>query len=648
MRLRRAAAACLLWAGAAAAAPPAFAPLQRAADVRRSCDAALLEADASEARLARADDGEGVLLGLDRLNQLAEDHLYWISFLANVHPDKALRDAAESCERRYQAHSTRLLQNRRIHARLKALQPADAIDARLRDELLADFEDAGVALPGPARERARTLADETARLAQVFERRVREDRSRVALSEAELDGVPPAVWQRAPRDARGRRLLGLDAPTYNAVVESARSAAARERIWRAYQRRGGTANLATLARITQLRREYARLFGQASWADFALRRRMAGDVAHVRAFLDEVRGAVAERERRDIADLRAAKAAELGVAPGSVRLRHWDTGYYIERVRRERHALDQERLRRHFPPQASVEFVMALAGRLFGVGFRPLPQTLWHADARAYEVFERADGRVLATLYLDLHPRPDKYGHAAVWPLRGSSTRDGRLPVAALVTNVDRQGLTLDELETLLHEFGHALHVTLSKTRYSSNAGTNVKLDFAEAPSQMLEEWVYDAAVLALCTGCEPLPAEPLARAVASRGFAKGIKFARQHLYASYDLALHGPDAPEPLAAWRRLEGATPLGHEPGSLLPASFDHLVGGYAAGYYAYLWSLATAQDLHTAFAANPLDAAVGRRWRERVLAEGGQVDPAELVRRFLGRAPGNAAFFRWLER
>ena len=634
------------------AGPFVFPSHRHAGDVKTACDAVMADLGAQERRVAAGQGGGNVLLGMERLNQTAEDRVYVLAFLANVHPDKGLRDAAEACELRYQAFSSRLFQNEKIHARLQAHEAIDPVDAQFRRDLLASFEDAGVALAPARRDRARALNNEIARLGQAFERRVREDRTRVPFTVAELEGVPEGVWSKAPLDARGRRLIGLDYPSYTPVVESARNPATRERIWRAFQNRGGDANLRTLARIGQERRSYARLFGLPSYADFAIRRRMAGDVGRVQSFLGEVKGVVEQRELRDIADLRAAKAADLGTAPEATTVRRWDASYYVERVKRDRFALDQNSFRQHFPPQASVDFVMALAGRLFDVGFRPLAQTLWHPDAQAYEVFDPASRRSIATLYLDLYPRPDKYGHAAVWGLRGSATLEGRLPTAALVTNFDREGLTLDELETLLHEFGHALHGALSATRYSSNAGTNVKLDFVEAPSQMLEEWVYDARVLALfqqvCPACAPVPADLLERAVRSRSFAKGLQFARQHLYASYDLALHGPAAPSPMATWARMEGDTPLGFVKGTMFPAAFSHLSGGYGAGYYAYLWSLAIAQDLHTAFAADPLDAVVGRRYREGVLGRGGEVDPDELVTRFLGRPPGNAAFFQWLDR
>ena len=635
-----------------------FASYAQAPAVKAACDTLLRDLAGHQRSLGAPELARGgaggidVLVGLDRLAQRTEDTIAPLSLLANVHPSKPLRDAAEACELRLQAFSSQFYQDAKIYARIKSAQPTDAIDVQMQRGLLDSFEDAGVALTPARRQRAQALNNQISKLSQDFDRRVREIATTVAFTEAELDGVPVNVWSKAPRDAQGRRLLGLAYPSVLPVLDNARNPQTRERMWRAFQARGGQANLKLLARLGAQRREYARLFGLASYAEFAVRHRMAQSVERVQGFLGEVKAVVDQREQRDLADLRAAKAADLKQPLQATPLKRWDTGYYVERVKRERFALDQESFRRHFPTEASVDFVFALSGRLFNVGFRPLQQTLWHADAKAYEVFDLGDQRALATLYLDLYPRADKFGHAAVWSVRGSSTLDQRLPIAALVTNFNREGLTLAELETMLHEFGHALHVTLSNTRYATQAGTNVKLDFVEAPSQMLQEWVYDAKVLALfsqvCAACEPVPADLLERATASRSFAKGLLFARQHLYASYDLALYAASAPEPLALWARLEGATPLGYEKGSLFPAAFSHIAGGYSAGYYAYLWSLATAHDLHTAFAADHLNGTTGQRYRSIVLANGGQIDANELVTRFLGRQPGNAAFFEWLDR
>jgi thimet oligopeptidase len=277
---------------------------------------------------------------------------------------------------------------------------------------------------------------------------------------------------------------------------------------------------------------------------------------------------------------------------------------------------------------------------------------LWHPDVQAYAVQDARSGATLAALYVDLYPREGKYNHAAVWSFRNGSLRLKRAPQAALIVNVDRNGLTLDDLETLLHEFGHAVHNNLSATRHVSQAGTSVLRDFVEAPSQMLERWVYDPRVLALmknvCAACAPVPDALLAKAEAAKHHGKGTLYARQWLYAAFDLAMHGAQAPEPMALWARMEGATQLGHVPGSMFPAGFAHVATGYGAGYYGYLWSEVVAADMRTAFADDRLDPEVGRRYRRTILANGSQHRPDDLVRRFLGRDSDARAFFEELQR
>lgn len=653
MRAWSAAGALLLALAAPAALAQAyvFPAWRHAAQVKADCARMLADLH----RQARAieqgpDDGAATLRALDALWRRGEDTTGPLDLLAAVHPAKPIRDAADACGVAYQAFVAGFHQNARVYRRLKAVQPADAIDARLQRDQLDAFEDAGVALAPAPQRRARAINRTLTRLAQDYDRQVREERRRVPFTAAELQGVPESVWRGAPRDAQGRYLLGLESPTADPVREHAHDAAARERLWRAEMARGGRANLALLGQLAELRREYARLFGFPSYADFALRRQMAGSEAAARSFLAEVQQAVAQRERSDIELLREAKARQLGTPLAATTLQRWDVDYQLERVRAATYAIDQEAMRVHFPPEPSLRFVFGLAEQLFGVRFAPVPQALWHADVRAFLVSDAADGRALGTLFVDLYPRADKYGHAAVWPLLNASAEAGRRPVAALVVNFNRQGLTLDELETLLHEFGHALHVLLSTTRHALQGGTNVPVDFVEAPSQMLEDWVYDPAVLQrfqqVCAECPPVPAVLVERAARARHFAKGLRTARQLLYAGYDLTLYGRTREAPLPLWARMEGATPLGHVPGTMFPANFSHIASGYSAGYYGYLWSLALAEDLRTPFAADKLDAAVGRRYRETVLAQGAQVAPEEQLRRFLGRPANRDAFFRWL--
>jgi thimet oligopeptidase len=638
-------------AGAASWPGPAFPRFDTPAQVVAACDKGLAGAQRRMKALEQRAPDPHWLAASDDLGAYIEDTYYPIGFLTNVHPDAAVRDAAQACELRWQDFASTLGLNERIYQAARRVKPRDAIDREALRLALESFEDSGVGLPADKRPRAKALADRITELGLKFEQNVRDEPTHVSYTPQELAGVPEDAWSKARRDDDGRVVLGIDEPTYMQVMRSAQSAAARERMWRAKTNEGGEPNLALLGEIATLRREYAALFGFDSYADFVLRRRMAQDAGRTQAFLDDVKAAVSAAERRDLDALREAKARHLNQPADATRLDRWDVLFYTERLRRERYAVDQDAFRPYFPPQESVRFVMRLAERLFGIRYERVQATLWHPDAQAYAVLDAASGKPIAGLLVDLYPRAGKYNHAAVWSYRNVATRNGRVPQAALVVNLDRQGLTLDELETLLHEFGHALHNNLSATRYTAQAGTNTLHDFAEAPSQMLEDWVYDKRVLdvfaEVCPACKPVPAAMVDQARAARDHLKGSAYARQHLYASYDLALYGRRAADPMALWAAMEGATPLGHVPGTRFPAGFSHVASNYAAGYYGYLWSLVVAMDLRTAFEGHRLDPAVGLRYRRTVLANGGQRPPEELVREFLGRKTSSKAFFDYLK-
>jgi thimet oligopeptidase len=192
------------------------------------------------------------------------------------------------------------------------------------------------------------------------------------------------------------------------------------------------------------------------------------------------------------------------------------------------------------------------------------------------------------------------------------------------------------------------MHGVLSRTRFSFNAGTSVKRDFVEAPSQMYEAWARDPAALKLwnevCPSCAPVDPKLVERMNAARNFGRGMLYARQWLYAAYDMALHGPVPQDPQKLWEKMEGATALGHVKGTEFPGAFGHIVGGYAAGYYGYMWSEVLALDMRSAFGNNLMDPTVGMRFRKTVLENGSQVPEATLVEQFLGRKPNADAFFR----
>jgi len=595
--------------------------------------------------------GAAILAEWSRFSASVQDFVYPVYLLANTAVDSATRDAALKCVERFTPLETEPFQSEKLYARVRALRPADAIDRQYQKDLLEAFEDAGIALNAEQRNRVREIREEIEKLGLRFQSNVNEDKSVVALAPEQARGLPQDWIDARKRDAEGRLVVTLDPPTYVSFLENAVSEEARREVYVAKLRQGGTTNLDLFNRVLALRYEMAQLYGYPDYATFSLRRKMAGTPAAVEEFLAKVRKAVDEGEARDLEALRADKAALLGKPVSDIKLHRWDVSFHEERVRRSRYQVDQEALRAYFPSEKSVTFAMRLAETLYGISFVPRTVPRWSPDVRYYDLYERTptggQGAFIAGIYLDLYPREGKYNHAAAFTVRSVSTLIGRKPASALVANLNRAGLTQDELETLLHEFGHVLHGVLSKTRYVDQGGTNVKRDFVEAPSQMFEEWARREQPLRLfaqvCHECKRLSAQQIDQLRQARRFGVGIRYARQWQYATFDMRLHTGTPPPVLQAWIDIERASPLGHVDGTMLPASFAHLTGGYAAGYYGYMWSEVLGLDMLSGFHGNMLDPAEGKRYRKAILEMGGQRPPQELVETFLGRKPNADAFF-----
>ena len=632
-----------------------FPKFDRGPQVASACTSGLEGALMRVKELEKRRGGADWLKGWEALYNWEEDQSGALIFLQNVHPNAEVRTESEKCEQRWSDFQAALGMNELVYQGAKQTVAVlkDPVDKRAAQRALEAFEDSGVALSKDKQARAKAIADKLATLGQQFNRNIRDARTLVAFTDADLKGVPESAWKDQPRDAAGKVTLPIDGPLYATVMQTAEDAGARERLWRAKTNEGGPDNLKLLAQIEQLRLEQAKLFGFASYDEFVLRRRMVESAARATKFLDDVRAAVVDEDQHDVVELRQAKARHLGQTLEATKLQRWDTMFYSERLLHERFAVDDEAFRPYFPPQESLRFVMRVAEKMYGIRYDKVDNAnVWAPEVQAWAVTDVASNRKIATLYVDPYPRDGKYNHAATWNYRNGATSVPRQAQSALVVNFDKRGLTLRELETLMHEFGHTLRNNLSATRYASDAGENVAQDFAEAPSEMLEDWVYDKKVLKVfqevCPACKPVPDEMIAKSAAARDFGKGMQVARQQLYAAYDLALHGPAAPDPMEAWEKMEAATSLGYVPGTTFPSGFAHIAGGYGAGYYGYLWSQAVAADMRTAFASDKLDPKVGARYRSTVLAEGAQKPPQQIVKDFLGRDGSSQAFFDWLKK
>jgi thimet oligopeptidase len=628
----------------AAAQDRHLSPLLDPATIAANCEAGLAKARAG---IAAMETGKGDFFAEWNALQVGiEDALGPISSQGTLSPDKAVRDAAEPCLQKFTALSTEIFQNEKLYARVSATQAAAGSQAKLRRNLVEGFEDRGVALPAEKRGRAKEILTRLEQLRQEFERTLRDDTTRVSFSSAEMAGLPESFVKRQRREGEGY-LVGIDDATFTLFMRNARDGEARKRLYHARYNKGGQKNLDVLDEAFRLRKELANLYGQPTYAHYATRRKMAGSPENVNRFLAEVRGAVNDVEKRELQELAALKAKETGDA--NARIRHWDTAYYLERARQERFAVDQEALRKYFPPDKAVDFALLVAETLYGVKFREVKVPVWVPDVRYFDVVDGATGKYRAGIYVDLFPREGKRGGAWAGSVRRGSAIAGRTPLSTLATNFSREGLSQRELETLFHEFGHVLHNVLSVTPYLSQSGTTVKRDFVEAPSQMFEEWVRREDTLALmkkvCADCPQLTRKQIENIEGARAYGQGIHYANQWLLASFDMAL-STEPRAPLQAWRDLERGTQLG--PTEVLrPASFAHIAGaGYAAGYYGYMWSEVLALDMLTPLNGKMLDPKVGAFYRDTVIAAGGSDEEMELVKRFLGRAPNNTAFMKEL--
>ncbi|MBC7917587.1 MAG: Zn-dependent oligopeptidase [Rhodoferax sp.] len=569
-----------------------------------------------------------------------------IELLQETHPNPEVRKAAEECSLKLSALPNEYLQSEELFKRVDAVRTTNAIDAMARQSILDDFKERGVNLTGAARTRAKEIFDRLDKLSIDFQRNTRDVNTKRAFAEADLKGIPPNMLAKREKDAQGNFLFGLDYPEQNAIMNFVEVESTRQSFYTAFNQRGGQVNLDLLKEATVLRLELAKLMGESNFADWSIKRKMAGNAANVNKFLDDVLGRVTALERKELDELRQEKATFTG-KPDAV-LKAWDAGFFQQRLKKSRYSVDQNEVRAQFPTEPTIAWMMKVTSTLYGVKFAPntaLP--VWHADVRGYDVLDGKTGQYLSSFYLDMFPRDGKFKHAAAFPVRGVSLAEDRKPVSVLVTNFSREGFDQDELRTLYHEFGHIMHGVLSKTRYVLNAGTGVKRDFVEAPSQMFEAWARRPESLALfasvCATCKPIDMKLVERMNASRMFGQGRFYATQRLYAAYDMSLHTATAVDPQQAWVDISSKTPLGHTPGNMLPASFGHLMGGYQAGYYGYMWSEVLALDMRTAFGNNVMDTAKGAKYRKLILESGGERPAAALVEEFLGRKPTPDAFF-----
>ncbi|MCP3138937.1 M3 family metallopeptidase [Pyxidicoccus xibeiensis] len=603
-------------------------------------------------------DTEAALAAYDDAVALLEDALARAGVAAVAHPDAGYRAAGERCEREVEAVRTALSLDGRVYEALASLDLGgqDVATRRWVTRVLRGFRRAGVDRDAATRERLRQLHEELTALGQVFSRHIHEDVRHVDLLPQALEGLPEDYVRAHPPGPDGRVRITTDTPDYLPFMAYARSSPAREALWRASRMRGHPANLDTLSRMLRVRHALATLLGYPSWAAYASEDKMVGREQVAADFIERLSDAAAGRAREDYAALLARKRRDV---PDATEVEPWEQAWLEDRVRAEQHRFDSRELRPYFEYTRVKQGLLDITSRLFGLTYQRVPDArVWHPDVEAWDVYEGPTH--LGRFYLDMHPRPGKFTHAAQWDL--ATGRDGKsLPEAVLVCNFPRPGihpalLQHAEVRTFFHEFGHLLHHILGgRARWAALSGSRTERDFVEAPAQVLEEWAWRPESLRLFarhvdTG-EPLSEDTIARMRRADAFGKGLWLRRQLFYAAVSLQLHTGD-PAGLDTTTRVKDLQarylPFRAMDDTYVHLSFTQLDGYYSSAYYAYLWSLVIARDLLTPFQQHGLmDPATARRFRDTVLGPGGSKDAADLVRDFLGRDHDFGAYTRWLE-
>ncbi len=571
------------------------------------------------------------------------------SLISQVHPLESLRSQAEAAEQEGNQLATDLGLDRDLFEIFAAADPTglDEAAARILRLTLRDFRRAGVDQDEPTRARLRELGERELVVDQEFGKNTRDDVRSISVALDQMAGLPQDYIDAHPLGADGRATITTDYPDTIPFMSFARDAEARRALVVEFNNRAWPVNDTVLHELLGLRAEHAKSLGFDSWADFDAEVKMIGRGAAIGEFIDQIASAAQESGRRDLAVLLErlrADRPEVNVVDRA------DSAFYNEVVRRERFDVDAQQVRRYFEFAKVRQGLLDVTGRLFGLSYTRVPDAVsWHADVAVYDV--QVDGTPLGRIYLDLHPREGKFKHAAQFDLvPGIGGR--QLPEGVLVCNFGRGLMEHSDVVTLFHEFGHLVHHLLAgRHQWVRFSGVATEWDFVEAPSQLLEEWAWDADVLRTFatddTG-EPIPEELVAKMRAGEDFGKGCAARTQMFYAALSYRLHQEPVADLTAFVKELQAAYDLyAHVEGTHFHASFGHL-GGYSSGYYTYMWSLVIAKDLFSAFDRDDLFAPQNaRRYRDIILAAGGSRDAAELVADFLGRPYNIAAFSSWLE-
>ena len=570
-----------------------------------------------------------------------------IAFMGDVHPDEKIRDFGNEADSKIQNLALEIFKDQDLYEKFKEIETKnlDEESKTFYRDLEIDFKDAGHGLSSEKKDRLTEIEKKLIDLSISFSENIAKDKTEVIFLEDELKGLSQNELKNLKKN-NDSFVITMAYPDINAVMENCSVRKTREIVWKAFNNRAVKENSPILEEAVQLRNEKALLFGFKTWAEYRLQNRMAKSPKNVASMYESLVPKLQKAAEVEKIELAIDNIETSDITP-------WDIRYFISKERSKVSSIENSELKKFFYIHDVKTEMFKVCEEVFDLHIKPESnETAWHEDVELWSLWEK-NGQQLAYFYLDLYPREGKFTHAAVFDISSGGSSRQELPICSMVANFPNPNtgdglMTFDEVETLFHEFGHVLHNGIGKSKYTRFVGANCEWDFVEAPSQIMEHWVWKVECMKRISthieSGESLSEEICEKLNKSKNIGVSLLTLRQVSFGLADQHLHGENFKDSLLEIEHAaQKVTTITYPKDINHLAAFGHLLGGYDAAYYGYLWAEIIGDDLFSRFEnEGVLSNSVGVDYKNKILKPGGTVPAENMVQDFLGRKWNDEAF------